>query len=781
MQDFACLHAHSAYSAGFGIASLESLVERAVKLNLNALAITDINTLAGSVSFDCLARKKGIRPIIGCELTVFMENGRAGKKAGKGKMPKSGTGRSFPATLVFLAQNRPGYQNLCRLVALANSKTPSLLNEKAISKHRQGLFVLSGALFGLIPRLVASGRLIQAKQAAQRLFEIFGPENFFLELVAKDFPDAQPVNSFLEELAGELKLSTVATQESFCAHKEDMPAVFALARHNRGKNPFAAEIFRLPGLAAHFKSPKELLADFAGNTRATELCSKIAEKCESPFLAGRPFVLPCRKADEKANALACLEAACKAGLEKKIFCPDLHGKARYWERLSCELKTIEENSLTEAFISIYRQVQSARKLGVEAISGWGQINCSLVSFALGITDLDPIRHGLYFERFISSKSRHLPVFGLELGLFERERLLSSLAKQADPGKMAFVATYQGFSNTRAAKIAASFLNLEFEKLPTAIQGLAGSRSGSLANAVSLYPEVSALVKDEPVYGQLLHIAGQVGSPPKTLARNAARVIIASENLCSLLPLATIKNSFVCQYDDCSLDKIGVISFAFMGSMALSAMEQAAGLLRQQDKGFSLTAIPTDDSAIFEFLAAEDLAKIEGLQTKAMQKWIRMAKPKSLEEVAALFCLYRPGPLEMGMMKDFCSCSEKPLPFGPRAWREILAPTRHQIVFFEQVMALACLAGGLTSSEADDFRRDLGKRNSSKIDQWEKRFLAHAQNGGFSVADAEKLFIYLVKFGSYTGSKSYYLSRALIAYRFAWIKTHHREIFVKSLS
>ncbi len=777
---FVHLHTHSAYSLLDGAIRLDALMKRTAELDMEAVAVTDHGNMFAAVNFYLAAKAAHIKPILGCEVYV----------APASRLEHE-TRPNQPVAyhLVLLARNLEGYRNLVRLVSagfLEGFYYRPRIDLDLLAQYNQGLIGLSACLQGQVPRLLVMGQEDRALEAATRLRDILGEENFFLELQDAGLPEQKKINPVLADMAHRLGLGLVATNDCHFLRREDHEAHDALMCIQTGKTVEDGDRMRL-SQEIYYKSPQEMAELFADYPEALANTVAIAERCELELPLGKlrfpNFPL---SGDESAEDR--LQADARRGLAERIAEITARGRQvdrrRYQERLEYELDVLLQMGFAGYFLVVADFINWAKDRGIPVGPGRGSAAGSLVAYSLRITDLDPIRYGLIFERFLNVERKSMPDIDVDFCYDRRSEVLAYVTEKYHNDRVAQIITFGSMQARAVIRDVGRVMNIPYgevdqiAKLVPAVLGI------KLQKAIAEEPRLKKAMDEDPRIKKLMDIAMALEGLPRHASTHAAGVVIGDEPLAEVVPLYKgPKDEVVTQFDMKCVEKAGLIKFDFLGLRTLTVINHAVQMVRRNhDPDFAIENIDLDDRATYELLSAGDTTGVFQLESSGMKELLTKMRPETFEDVIALVALYRPGPLESGMVDDFVARKhgERQVSYLLPQLEPILKETYGVIVYQEQVMEIARVLGGYSLGKGDILRRAMGKKDPAVMAAQREDFLQGARENNVDPKKAQEIFDLMEKFAGYGFNKSHSAAYALIAVQTAYLKAHYPREFMAAL-
>ena len=779
--DFVHLHVHTMYSLLDGAIRLDALFPRAKEFGMHSVAITDHGTMFNVLEFHQKAVKAGIKPIIGCECYVA-------PRTLADKTPLDAKGVSH---LVLLAENQEGYRNLCKLITLAQVEGfyyRPRIDKEVLRVHSRGLIGMSACLHGEIPQLIKNGRPEQADEVARFYQGLFGEDHFFLEVQNNGIPVQDTVNSALREMSARLSIPLVASNDCHYLSREDVRAHDVLLCVQTGKTVNDGDRFRFRTDQLYFKSKEEMNDYFRDFDGAIENTVAIARRCEVDF-DYNTYHFPQFKDDSGLSASELFVQKTQQGFERiwpLILAKRPEADERvYRERLTYEIDVINRMDFPGYFLIVADFINYAKNNGVPVGPGRGSAAGSLVAYALGITDLDPLAHGLLFERFLNPDRISMPDIDVDFCINGREKVFKYVVERYGGGDyVAQIITFGKLKTRAVIRDVGRALDIPLAEVDAIAKLVPDVLNISLDQALAQEPRLRELQSSRPDVAELITICRTLEGLPRHASTHAAGVVIGDKPLVEYLPLHKGKRGeIVTQLDMKLVEKIGLVKFDFLGLRNLTVIENTLELLRQQGKAPpDLSNLDFSDAATYALLAAGDTTGVFQLESSGMKDLLIRMKPERFEDVTALVALYRPGPLDSGMVDDFVERKHgrKTVTYMLPQLEPILKETHGVIVYQEQVMKIAGALASYTMAEADGLRKAMGKKNFKLMAEHRERFVKGAVDNGIDEEKAKALFDLMEKFGGYGFNKSHSAAYALIAYQTAFLKAHFQVEFIAAL-
>ena len=782
---FVHLHLHTMYSLLDGAIRLEHLMKRASEFKMPAVAITDHGNMFGAVDFYLMAEKYGIKPIIGCE--VYVAPGSRHDK-------RSGHDQDVAHHLVLLAKNQQGYRNLCQLVTKGYFEGfyyRPRIDKELLSQHHEGLIALSACLNGVVAAYLNRGELQEAEKELQFYQQLFDNRRFYIELQDNGIAEQYKVNEQLIDLARSFDLLLVATNDCHYLMAEDARAHEVLLCIQTGKHMDDPSRMQYGTDQLYFKSPEEMAAGFADYPEALANTIEIAERCNFKFEFGTyhpPHFVP----PDNQSLSAYLEQQSREGFAQRLekiqrFYGDAWNQdllEQYQERLNAELGMINKMGFAGYFLIVADFVNYARQRGIPVGPGRGSAAGSLVAFSLKITDIDPLPYGLLFERFLNPERISMPDIDMDFCIRGREEVIRYVTEKYGSDRVAQIITFGKMQAKGVIRDVGRGLNMPYAEVDKIAKLVPTVLNISLDEALRKEKRLGDLRKGSAREQELLRISLALEGLNRHASIHAAGVVVANNPLVEYLPLYPGQNNeIVTQYDMTIIEKLGLIKFDFLGLKTLTVIDNALNLIKAENREpLDIDAIPLDDPETYALLASGSTTGVFQLESSGMQSLMRRLRPETFEDVIALVALYRPGPLNSGMIDDFIDRKhgKQKIEYLLPQLEPVLKDTYGVIVYQEQVMQIAQLLAGYTLGEADILRRAMGKKKAEEMDRQRQRFMDGAKANKINDRKAGEIFDLMAKFAEYGFNKSHSAAYAYIAYQTAYLKAHFPVEFMAAL-
>jgi len=770
MPEFVHLHTHSHYSLLDGAATIPGLVKTCAEMKMRALALTDHGNMFGAIEFYGQALKAGIIPILGVETYVSSGSSedRTPQKAGEDNYH-----------LVLLARNLTGYKNLLKLVThgyLKGFYQKPRVDKRLLQAHREGLIALSACIKGEVSRHLLMGRPAEARRAALEYQEIFG-EHFYLELQDHGLDEELAVRDQLVHLSRELHIPLVATNDIHYLKREHYSAHDILLCLQTGADLDSPDRLRYSTDQIYFKSSEEMAALFADIPEAIENTVAVAEKCHVLLdLSGKPlaprFALP---AGERAETLdQYLEKLVWEGVRKCYgeITPEIQGRVRH------ELEIIRNAGYSSYFLIVKDFIDHARSIGIPVGPGRGSAAGSVVSYALGITRIDPLKYGLVFERFLNPERLSPPDIDVDFCDRRREEVIDYVRRKYGANNVAQIITFGSMAARAVVRDVGRVMKISLGEVDRIAKLIPASPNMTLQQALNSVKELAELVEADERYRKLIEHSLVLEGLARHASTHAAGVVIAPDDLTNYVPLYRMKDQeVVTQYDKDSLEKIGLLKIDLLGLRTLTVIDDTVKALHAKGIHLDIDALPLDDQETFRLLSEGRTVGVFQFESTGMREWLKKLRPTRLEDLIAMNALYRPGPMDT--IEDFVQRrhGKRPIEYLHPLLEPILKETYGVAIYQEQVIRICHEIGGFTLGQADVVRRAMGKKIPEEMERQRELFVAGALQRGLDEPTATAIFEMMVGFAGYGFNKSHAAGYALVAYQTAYLKAHYPAEFM----
>ncbi len=766
---FVHLHNHSEYSLLDGASKIKNMVEKAKNSGMEAIALTDHGNMFGALEFYKTAKANGIKPILGFE--GYISPTTLDDKQTKG---------NYHITL--LAKNKKGYENLmylCSMGFLKGFYYKPRIDKNLLREHSEGIIAGSACLHGEIQRKLLDNDFEGAKKAVQEYREIFGKDNFFLEIMRHGLEDQERIDKEIIRLGLETDTPIVATNDCHYLNKEDAIAQDALLCVQTNKHLDDEDRMRMGSNEFYFKTEEEMLELFKDNPEFVYNSKTIADMCNVELELGK-LAPPHYQTPDGSDEKEFLRKLAYKGLERRTQGFDKDKKELYRKRLEHELAIIEQMGFSGYFLIVWDFVNYAKRNGIPVGPGRGSAAGSLVSYSIGITDIDPIKYNLLFERFLNPERVTMPDIDVDFCAERRDEVIHYVREKYGEYNVAWLTSFYSMYPKHVVSSVSKVLNFS-EKERKEILEMVPPMQYSLSEVIEKNPSLKEKIKEDDKMSMLFDISKKLEKIKFSPAIHSAGLTISTINpLYESCPLYKVpdKEVVAIQYDKKFIDDLGLPKFYFLSLKTLTIINIAVKLI---GNGFDISNIPFDDEETYKLLQRGDTLGVFQLESSGMQRLITELKPTTFEDLIALIALYRPGPLESGMVQDFIDRKhgKKPIEYPLPELEEILKDTYGIILYQEQVMQIASKLAGYSLGEADILRRAMGKKKKEIMDEQRGIFIERATKRGIPKDKAEYIFDLMAKFAEYGFNKSHSAAYAYIAYQTAYLKAHYREQFERA--
>ena len=770
-------HVHTEYSLLDGECRIEPLVARAKELGQTALAITDHGVMYGAVAFYKACCAAGIKPIIGCEVYV----------APRTRFDKEHGIDSEYTHLILLCKNETGYKNLCYLVSAAFTEgfyTKPRIDWQLLHERAEGLICLSGCVAGAIPRMINSGNYEGAKNKALELRELFGEDGFYLEIQDHGLDVEHRASKGLLRIHEETGIPLAVTNDAHYIEKRDayyqdvlMCVQMQKTVNDPSRMKFETEEFYL-------KTEDEMRALFPEHPEAADNTAKIAEMCNYDFEFGK-YKLPRFKLPEgEADSFSYLKRLCFEGLSRRY--PNDDGSVE--KQLEYELEMIKKMGFVDYFLIVSDFIAYAKHKKIPVGPGRGSAAGSVVSYTLGITDVDPIKYSLYFERFLNPERVSMPDIDIDFCVQRRGEVIEYVNRKYGHDHVAQIVTFGTMAARAAVRDVGRVLDLSYAETDAVAKAIPMGPNMTIKEALRVSKPLRDMYESDEMLRRLIDVAEALEGIPRHASMHAAGVVITDKPVYEYVPLSKNDESVVTQYQMTTLEELGLLKMDFLGLRNLTVLEDAAKLVRRTEPDFEVEKIPDGDAEVFKMLSEGHTSGVFQLESTGMTGVCTGLKPKSIEDITAVIALYRPGPMDS--IPRFIECSAHPekISYKHEMLRPILEVTYGCIVYQEQVIEIFRRLAGFSLGQADMIRRAMSKKKHKVIDAERKAFVNGDPSRGIDGAVkrgvpeniANSIYDEILDFASYAFNKAHAVSYAIVSYRTAYMKRHYPRQYMAAL-
>ena len=778
---FVHLHVHTEYSLLDGFCRIDGLAKRVRELGQTAVAITDHGVMYGAVDFYRACKKEGVKPIIGCEVYVA--------PAGRTRFQKVHEFDAESRHLVLLCRDEEGYRNLSYMVSKAFVEgfyIKPRVDMDLLRSHSRGLIALSACLAGEIPKRLVNGSYDAARDYALEMRDIFGEDGFYLELQDHGIRDQAVVNAGLLRIHEETGIPLVCTNDCHYLAPEDAESHDVLLCIQTGKLLEDENRMRYEPRRFYLRSTEEMERLFAQYPGALENTEKIAAACNLEFTFGK-YHLPEFAVPEGETDQTYIRRLCEAGFRERY----KGEKPEYRRQLDYELDMIEKMGFTDYFLIVSDFVRFAREQGIPVGPGRGSAAGSMVSYCLHITDIDPMKYSLYFERFLNPERVSMPDIDMDFGDTRRDEVVDYVRRKYGDDRVAQIVTFGTMAARGAIRDVGRVMNMPYAEVDAVAKQVPSGPQNlhiTLDEALRLSKPLKELYDGDPQVKKLIDTAKSLEGVPRHASTHAAGVVITKNPVVDYVPLATNDDTVVCQYTMTTLEELGLLKMDFLGLRNLTVLADAVEMVKRQEPDFSLEDIPDDDQGVFEMLTQGKTSGVFQMESAGMTGVCVGLKPQSVEDLTAIVALYRPGPMES--IPRFIACKHDPslISYKHPALEPILSITYGCIVYQEQVIEIFRRLAGYSLGQADMVRRAMSKKKVKDIQRERGAFLhgdrsrniAGCAANGIPADVAESIYDEIYDFANYAFNKAHAVCYAVVAYQTAWFKLHHPREYMAAL-
>lgn len=772
MAEFVHLHVHTNYSLLDGACEIDRLARRLSELGMKSCAITDHGAMYGVIDFYKKMLAYGIKPIIGAE--VYMA-----ERIMQDKEPGVDDEQYH---LVLLAKDIQGYKNLMKLVSLGFTEGfyyKPRIDMDILAKYSEGLIALSGCLAGRIPSLLLKGNFDEAKNIALQLNSIFGQDNFFIEVQDHGLLDQRRIINDLIRLSQETGIPLVATNDVHYIQKEDALAQDVLMCIQTGKTMDEENRMKFESSEFYLKSPEEMASLFSYIPEALENTIRIAESCNVTLDFGT-IHLPSFRVPEGLTEDEYLNRLCYKGARERY--PEITGEIK--QRLDYELETIKKMGYSSYFLIVWDFINFARQNGIMVGPGRGSAAGSLVAYCLYITNIDPLKYNLLFERFLNPERISMPDIDVDFCYERRQEVIDYVVRKYGQDRVAQIVTFGTMAARAAIRDVGRVMGYPYGEVDRIAKMVPAELGITIENALTLNPELKKLYEENERIRRLIDIAKDLEGFPRHASTHAAGVVISKDPIVEHVPLHKLGDSNVTtQYTMTALEELGLLKMDFLGLRTLTVIRDAINIIRRtKNVEINLDKLPLDDKKVYEMLSQGNTAGVFQLESTGMRNLLKELRPETFQDVAAIIGLYRPGPLGSGAAEDFIKSKNglKPIKYLHPKLEPILSETYGIILYQEQAMKIAQELAGFSLAQADILRKAMGKKQQDVMAAQRESFVNGCVKNGIDKVTAEKIFDEISYFAGYGFNKAHSAAYAVIAYQTAYLKAHFPVEYMAAL-
>ena len=775
------LHLHSQYSLLDGANRLDDLLDAAKAADMPAMALTDHGNMFGAIDFYNRANAAGVKPIIGMEAYVA-----------QGSRTDRTPGRGSSNHLVLLARNEVGYRNLIQLTSrsyLEGFYYKPRIDLDLLRQHGDGLIGLSACLKGKVNQQIIHNQESEAQATAVEMLEIFGEGNFFLELQDHGIEEQRLANEVLRRISRKTGISTVVTNDCHYLHKSDAFAHDVLLCIGTQRTLADTDRLKYASEEFYLKDADELFSRFPNDAQAIENTLAIAERCNLEIPTGT-FHLPEFPVPPGYDLDSYFEKVVKEGYEERLsemrrsgsreaarFSPEL-----YSERLKSELKIIQSMGFSGYFLIVWDFIRHARDHRIPVGPGRGSAAGSLVAYCLRITDIDPLRYGLLFERFLNPDRVSLPDIDIDFCMRRRGEVIQYVSEKYGRDRVAQIITFGTLAAKAVLRDVGRVMGIPYAKVDR-IAKLIPDMTRSLSEAAKSVDALASELDRDPEVRQIVEVGTRLEGLTRHASLHAAGVVITPRPIAELVPLyKTSKDEVVTQWDKDVIEDLGLLKMDFLGLRTLTVIDDTLDILGQQGTQLDLDDVPLDDPDTYRLFCEGRTSGIFQFESSGMRDLLRRGQPSQFADLAAFNALYRPGALSVGMVEEYIKRKQgkKAVRYILPITKPILEETYGIIAYQEQVMQIAVEVAGFSLGEADILRKAMGKKKPEVMAEQKEKFLDGAENRGVARQKAGELWEYIEPFAGYGFNKSHSVAYAMLAYKTAYLKAHHPVAFMSAM-
>lgn len=778
MEDFTHLHLHTTYSMLDGAIRIPDLMKKVKESGMSSVAITDHGNMYGAIEFYNQAKKEGIKPILGCEFYVTPSRNK------EEELDQIADGGAYH--LILLAKNEAGYKNIIKLASRSYTEgfyRKARIDYDLLSHNSEGLICLTACLAGEVNKKILEGKEEQSFQLAGKLNEIFGKEDFYLEIQNHGIPEQAIVARKILEFSKKLGIKTVLTNDSHFLSKDDQEAQNILLRIGMQKK--IDDEMRL-GFNSEFyvKNPQEMMRLFPDNPEAFYHTLEIRDKCDLNLSFGTPL-LPEFPVPEGFDAQSYLEKITEQGLKKryKEISPEIQSRYEF------EMSTIRNMNFAGYFLIVQDYINYAKSAGIPVGPGRGSAAGSIVAYGVGITDVDPLKYSLLFERFLNPDRKEMPDIDTDFCMDRREEVINYIRQKYGEDKVGQIITFGSLAAKAALKDVARVFNVSFAESNEMTKAFPKELGISLDSALIKSEDLKKIINRNDLNKKVFQIAHKLEGNFRQPGRHAAGVVISPSPLEDIVPLATVaekdktKRSIVTQYDKNMLELVGLIKMDILGLKNLTTINYCLNLIKEHKNiRIEIDQLPLDDAPTYSLLRKANTKGVFQLESSGITDLVAKAQVQSFEEIVALIALYRPGPMNAGMLDEYLDrkSKKKPVHYQHPDLIPALEETYGVIVYQEQVMSISRIIGGFTAGESDGLRKVMAKKKIKEIPYYKEKFIKGAEERKISAKIATELFDQMETFAEYGFNKSHSVAYAMITYQTAYLKANYTTEYMAAL-
>ena len=775
MNEFVHLHLHSEYSLLDGACRISEIPKRVKECGQEAVAITDHGVMYGAVAFDRACRAEGVHPIIGCEVYV----------APTSRFDKTNTGEGYADHLVLLCENETGYRNLIEMVSRSFTEgfyNKPRVDDELLRTYSEGLIALSACLGGRIPKLLSKGDFSEARAVAKRYSEIFGRDHFYIEIQDHGLSEQKQVLPLLAELARECELPLVATNDCHYLRRQDADTQAVLMCIQTNTTVDAGRPAAFATDEFYLKDSAEMSMLFRQYPEAVENTARIAERCNVEFDFSTTY-LPKFPTPVGVSAEEHLRHLAEKGFLDRVarghIVFDQYTREDYQRRTEYELDVIGKMGYADYFLIVQDYVNFARSKDIPVGPGRGSGAGSLVAYSLGITDVDPLRFDLLFERFLNPERVSMPDIDIDFCYNRRDEVIQYVTSKYGADHVSQIVTFGTLAARAAIRDVGRALGMSYAEVDAVARAIPQELNITIEMALKM-PDLRRLYTDSEQVKRLVDTAMALEGMPRNISVHAAGVVITDRPISTYVPLAVSNGTVVTQFDMDTVAKLGLLKFDFLALRYLTIIHEAEELIAENEPAFDIEKLPLDDKDTYALISSGKTGGVFQLESGGMKQMLTSLQPESIDDIIAAIALYRPGPMDS--IPTFIECRHHPekVTYATSELEPILRSTYGCVVYQEQVMSIFRQIAGYTFGHADVVRRAMSKKKADVLLSEREAFVSGALERGIERGVAEQLFADMESFANYAFNKSHAAAYAMISYRTAYLKCHYPQEYFAAL-
>lgn len=771
---FTHLHLHTEYSLLDGAIRIKDLPSRLKSLGMTSCAVTDHGVMYGAIDFYLALEEAGIKPIIGAEVYVVAEGRLVREK-----------GQAF-SHLILLAENNTGLKNLNKIVSqgfIDGFYYKPRVDYSVLRDHSEGLIALSSCLSGEVPRALLKGDIALAKEKALNYVEIFGKDNFFLEVQANGMPEQNKVNRDLRKLGEELGIPLVATNDCHYLLEEDAAAHDALLCMQTGKKLQDPDRMRMGARTFYLKSEDEMRRDLPDFSDAIDNTALIADRCQVTFDFST-IHLPKFEAPDHETSEAFMRRMALEGLEKRLERPHREDRETYMKRFDHEFSIIRDMGFVDYYLIVWDFIRYAKDHQIMVGPGRGSGAGSLIAYCLGITNIDPLEYNLLFERFLNVDRVSMPDFDIDFCYERRQEVIDYVVRKYGESRVCQVITFGTLAAKAGIRDVGRVLDMPYQETDRLSKMVPNDLGMTLDLALERNPELAKLYQEDPKVREVYDLARKFEGMPRHTSTHAAGVIISSEEITDIAPVSRNDDALVVQYAKENIERLGLLKFDFLGLRTLTVLRDSRDMiLENHGIEVDFEALSLQDPEVYKMLQQGKTSGVFQLESQGMTSFMKELKPENFEDIIAGIALYRPGPMEQ--IPRYVEARHDPskIHYHHPSLEPLLNMTYGTIIYQEQVMQIVRNLGGFSMGQADIVRRAMAKKKPDLLASYEEQFIFGGQDDkgrpidgcikrGVDEKTGRLIFKELMAFAGYAFNKSHAAAYALVAYYTAWLKYYY---------